>query len=82
MNEHHSQDLKLRITVKQSQTVLPRCLQILSRRGCTLLELSTEDLGNGAVVLHCVISAPPQWRVALPALLEKSVDVKKVVTDE
>ncbi|HEX8182267.1 MAG TPA: hypothetical protein VF575_01545 [Candidatus Saccharimonadales bacterium] len=66
------------ITAKDTMTVLPRCLQILSRRGCKLTALTTGTLPNAEVVMRCTILAPGRWQEPLIKLLERIVDVRHV----
>lgn len=73
-----SHQLQLAITVRQNHTVLSRCLQVFSRRGFTLITLTTKELDNGYAILHCTLIGPPHWHNTLPQLVHKIIDVKKV----
>jgi acetolactate synthase regulatory subunit len=77
-----TETLELQLTVRSSVTVLPRCLQVLSRRGFVLLELSTEQTENAQMVLHCTINGPVRWHEPLVRLLERLVDVERVTVKE
>lgn len=71
-------NLHLRITVNQNKTVLPRCLQILSRRGFVLKALLTYEISPAIAQLHCAVQGPERWHEVLPQLLSKAVDVLAV----
>lgn len=71
-------DLALHILVLQSVTVLPRCMQILSRRGFTLLRLDTEHAADGLAVLRCTVRGPERWHDQLTSLIERLTDVVSV----
>ena len=68
--------LHLSITARQNQTVLPRCLQILSRRGFTLLALETTRIDDIFVSLEISCTGPARWHISIVGLLEKLVDVQ------
>ena len=70
--------MQLIITAKQGVTLLPRCLQVLSRRGCIITKLETESATNGAVMLRADVQAPAKWQSVLPGLLERLHDVESV----
>lgn len=70
--------LYFEVVAKKTVTVLPRILQVLSRRSFLLEELSTEALPDGMVRLSCAASGPVRWFESLPGFLEKLVDVKSV----
>lgn len=78
----NEETLDLLLTVRQSVTVLPRCLQILSRRGFVLTKLVTEKTKEGDTVLHFTVSGPKRWHKQLVRLLERLVDVDKVRAGE
>lgn len=78
MNNQNPNTIHLTITVAQNRNVLSRCLQIFSRRGFTLTNLTTEVLDNDETILHCSLHGPSDWHDALPQLLHKLIDVKKV----
>jgi acetolactate synthase regulatory subunit len=77
-NVNDVSSVTLCLTVRQSVTVLPRCLQILSRRGFTLLELSTEPTDGGFAKLTMVVKGNRSWHSALPHLLQRVIDIKEV----
>ncbi len=68
------QELDLRLTVHDVVTVLPRCLQILSRRGFRLTQLvSTQE---GAIRhLTCTIEGPVRWHGSIVLYLRRVHDV-------
>lgn len=70
--------LQLDITARQNVTVLPRILQVLSRRGVILHGLHTQKLDDRTVLLRCIIETPVAWRHSLPSLLVRLVDVQSV----
>lgn len=74
--------LDLQLTVKPNTTVLPRCLQILSRRGYMLIDMKTEVKSNGDAVLLCHVSGPASWHQSIGGLLLKLTDVKAVTVKE
>lgn len=78
MQNSSAATLHLTIDVQQNVTVLPRCLQILSRRGFILTTLTTEQLPDGEARLVCSAEGPRDWHDAIPGLLEKLVDVRSV----
>jgi acetolactate synthase regulatory subunit len=67
--------LRLKIGAYNNRTVLPRCLQILSRRGFRLTTLLTREIRHGEVELHCILEGPSEWHESIPELLNKTVDV-------
>ncbi len=69
---------RLDIVAEDSISLLPRVLQILSRRGCLVREISTDQLENGRIQLTCYIEAPEQWTPALPGLIRRLIDVDTV----
>lgn len=71
----------LYISAYPSVTLLPRCLQILSRRSFTLNGLQTETQEDGTILLHCDVTGPEQWEKPLIHLLARCVDVI-AVSDE
>ena len=71
------QSMTLRLEVQQSTTVLPRCLQILSRRGFVLTHLKTTETDTSAVLM-LTVRGPVRWQQALPRLLSRLVDVNAV----
>lgn len=72
--------LKLTLTVRNTITVLPRCLQVLSRRGFMLVSLRTDDSGDTAL-LRILVVGPKHWHAAVPELLSKLVDVQSVTVE-
>jgi acetolactate synthase regulatory subunit len=72
------QPIRLDIEVTQNVTVLPRILQILSRRGIILESISTEQIDDLTAVLHCSLLAPTTWHDPIGPLLLRLVDVKDV----
>lgn len=70
--------LQLDITARQNVTVMPRILQVLSRRGVILHGLHTKKLDNHTVLLHCILETPVAWQHSLPSLLVRLVDVQSV----
>lgn len=78
MPQHECSSVMLVVTVKNNVTILPRLLQILSRRGVTLTELRTETLSESRAKLHCTLMVPEQWHSSLSSLLLKLVDVEAV----
>ncbi len=67
--------LYVSITAQCNTSVLPRCLQILSRRGFMLTELQTEQFGTSQIIMHCTLLGPDRWHSSLIPLLERVVDV-------
>ncbi len=86
MVDKHTTDnhICLDITCQPATTVLPRCLQILSRRGYMLTHLETLPAAQGdrqasdTVVMRCTLHGPERWHEALLPLLERIVDVRSV----
>ena len=71
--------LELTVVGKQGVTLLPRCLQVLSRRGCMVTKLTTEPAADDQLVrLRLDVQAPTKWEVALPGLIERLHDVEAV----
>lgn len=68
-------ELHLRLTVQQGVTVLPRILQILSRRGFTLTDLTTKPHANGTATLLLTTVGDSHWHDAVPHLVSRLVDV-------
>lgn len=66
------------IVAERSISVLPRVLQVLSRRGFLVEELSTENLPRGMCKLSCTVSGPAHWHKSIPGLLGKLVEVQSV----
>ncbi|MDB5181808.1 MAG: hypothetical protein JWP13_571 [Candidatus Saccharibacteria bacterium] len=73
---------RLVLRVRQSVTVLPRCLQNLSRRGYIVLELSTKTVDATTAKLTMTIEGEQRWHSALPHLLSRLVDVEDVTVEE
>lgn len=71
--------LDLDITVVHNVTVLPRMLQVISRRGMVMTKLSTDQIAGGRAVLHCSIESPVRWHKTIAPLLERLIDVESVV---
>jgi hypothetical protein len=63
------------LTVRPGITVLPRCLQILSRRGYMLTALRTTELSTSTTQLTLTLTGPPHWQAALPNLMTRLVEV-------
>lgn len=81
----HNPNLHLKITAAASHTVLPRCLQVLSRRRFTLKALLTRDLSPSQIEMHCTVQGPLHWHDSLPGLLTKTAEVynvERVTEDE
>jgi acetolactate synthase regulatory subunit len=70
--------LHLKITVRQNRTVLPRCLQLVSRRGFVLKALLTQQRQPAIAQLHCTLYGPTRWHGSIPLLLNKTTDVLAV----
>ncbi len=70
--------IKLRIQVKQNVTVLPRILQVFSRRSIVMRDLMTNDLRGGRAELWCTIQTTSKWEESIPDLLSRLVDVENV----
>jgi acetolactate synthase regulatory subunit len=60
MTHKEQTEIRLVITVRQGVTVLPRCLQILSRRGFTLVSLSTSAYEDGTATLMMDVVGEPR----------------------
>jgi acetolactate synthase regulatory subunit len=73
--------LQLRVTARQSVTVLPRCLQILSRRGYILTELTTEPVDDSTVVLTLAVEGQARWHDSIVNLLSRVVEVDDVTLE-
>lgn len=67
--------LYLNITVAQNVTVLPRILQVISRRGLILTSLVTTPQQDGSSVLACTVQTPERWQGTIAPLLERLHDV-------
>ncbi len=79
MTTEAAQAIKLyAITARHNHTLLPRILQILSRRGCTLIRLDTQPIGGDMARLNCTIQAPERWHGSLPGLLLRLIDIESV----
>lgn len=74
----HHEVMVLEVIVRRSVTVLPRILQVLSRRGITLETLQTTYLGADTAVLQMSVVAPLKWHGSIAGLITKLVDVQKV----
>lgn len=74
--------LKLQLTVRQGVMVLPRCLQVLSRRGYQLTVLQTRQGDDGDAVLYMTIEGNIRWHKDIAALLERVIDVRFVRTED
>jgi acetolactate synthase small subunit len=81
MTHNHKTTMTLYVTVRQSITVLPRCLQILSRRGYKLLDLTTEPIDDSVARLKMVVEGYSSWHDALPHLLHRIVEVDEVTVE-
>lgn len=79
---HEQTTLKLTLTARPTVTVLPRCLQILSRRGYRLTQLSAEEQRDGLETVHLVAVGPSRWHPAIPNLIARLVDVQTVTAEE
>lgn len=69
------------VTARQGVTLLPRCLQVLSRRGYIIQNIRTDDNPDGSVTLHITARGPDRWHNAVPDLLNKLTDVTDVRTE-
>jgi acetolactate synthase regulatory subunit len=74
--------LKLRLTVRQGVTVLPRCLQVLSRRGYILTGMTSRKAGATVSVLSLTLEGADRWHAAIPHLLSRIIDVDEVQVEE
>jgi acetolactate synthase regulatory subunit len=70
--------LNLSLTVMQNSTVLPRCLQVLSRRGYVLCKLDTIPMGNGQAQIHMTVIGDATKHQSIPGLLARLIDVVEV----
>lgn len=72
----------MHITANESVTLLPRILQILSRRGFTLMELRTsatpDDNDDAPIELNMTIKGDTKWKNSLPSLISRLIDVVDV----
>lgn len=82
MEKTEQSQLRLRLSVHQSVMALPRCLQVLSRRGYTLLHLQTEPATSNTVVLTMTLYGERDWHEAIPDLLNKIIGVEQVAVQE
>lgn len=73
--------MELQLTVRQNTTVLPRILQVLSRRGFTVTSLQTNGPAN-ETCLSMTVLGPAKWEHALPQLLLRLVDVHEASAQE
>ena len=69
---------RFELTVEDSTMVVPRMLQVLSRRGFVLRSLSTDQLDDGILKLQCTVEGAAQWEKTLPGLLHKLVEVHSI----
>lgn len=69
--------LKLKITARQHTTLLPRCLQILSRRGFILEELHTR-VEDTHIILSISLMGPTKWHAYIPNLLARLYDIDEI----
>jgi acetolactate synthase regulatory subunit len=74
--------LHLKLTVRQSVTVMPRCLQILSRRGYIVNKLLTEPIDDTSAVIRLSVIGQQRWHTAIPHLLSRIVEVENVTVEE
>lgn len=74
--------LTLHITATPSLTLLPRCLQILSRRGFLLTDVTTENVSDVAVILHLAVVGPLRWHQPIVSLLGRVVEVSAVTATQ
>jgi acetolactate synthase regulatory subunit len=72
--------LQITITARRSTTVLPRCLQILSRRSYILTGLRSTWPDDSTIVMECTLTGPERWHAAVVSLLERVIDVQAVTT--
>lgn len=72
----------LTLQVYPSITVLPRVLQILSRRGYRLLDLSTRTEAPETARMICRVEGPAHWHPRIGALIDKLIDVHSVTLEE
>jgi acetolactate synthase small subunit len=70
--------LRLTMTITPTVTVLPRVMQILSRRGYILQELQTSEISTHLSEVRCTVVGPVHWHDAIGPLLERLVDVRSV----
>lgn len=69
--------MSLSIVASDDHMVLPRILQIMSRRGCRLTQLKTEPQGS-EIRYTCELVGDEKWNDLLPLLIAKLPDVKEV----
>ncbi|HSH55204.1 MAG TPA: hypothetical protein VK983_00085 [Candidatus Limnocylindrales bacterium] len=77
-----SRKITVTLHARQNVTLLPRILQIFSRRRGVVLEVRTRNLAAGEVELGIVLDIDPVWHAQLSALLEKLVDVHSAKVQE
>lgn len=70
--------ITFKITVWRSVTVFPRILQVLSRRGCIVESMCSDQNGENESVITLRVSGDPRWYTPLPDLLRRIVDVQDV----
>ncbi len=73
-------ELQLELTIRPGVTVLPRCLQILSRRGFILTKLTSRRQPGGLIILECIVEGPKRWHTPIITLLERLTDVEKAIS--
>ncbi len=73
------QQFNLIIDAKQNVTLVPRILQILSRRGYTLEELKTIQISGTDIRLKLMASGDPRWHDQLIRLIGRLIDVTTVI---
>ena len=71
-------DLKLVIVANDDLMLVPRVVQILSRRGYRLVELTSLELDTGDWRYECAVRGDERWQNALPGLISKLPTVKEV----
>lgn len=75
--------VRLQITAEQSVTLMPRIMQILSRRGLVLIRLRTiPDENTNMVTLRLIVRGELRWHSSLPELIRRLVDVIDVHTEK
>lgn len=74
--------IQFTITGRQGVTLLPRCLQLLSRRGFIVHEIRTNPLGNHKVEIFLSAEGDSKWNAAVPHLISRLVDVDSVRVEE
>lgn len=74
--------LHLTVVATDSYMVLPRILQLLSRRGWRLVGLATETHENHVISYACEMEGDAKWNELLPLLIAKLADVREVSHDK